>query len=204
MAKRRPKPGEAGEGGGGAREEPSTGNYREIGARRCFADDTPIDRGGISEGWCPEGGGYAVADVVTIVFQTEDRREGKRDLARRVSCPFACPQCRGSLTWDGGCDRCHGSDTPQDPDTWTFPGDRYDAVGVDPRKLEGHYTKRAPGPRPVARLREVAGVMAQIKRDLADAGARTVPAVTAVAIAAEDPRPVRHSDTCDCATCVPF
>lgn len=41
-------------------------------------------------------------------------------------CPFKCPICSESLRWDGGCFNCFGSFTPQDRNTWRFPGDRYD------------------------------------------------------------------------------
>ena len=54
--------------------------------------------------------------------------------------PFACPICRGSLDWQGGCHRCFGSPTPGDRNTWTFPGDDYEVSGF-------HRVKVASGPR---------------------------------------------------------
>ena len=49
-----------------------------------------------------------------------------------LQCPFVCPHCRGPLAWNGGCDRCRGSDTPEERDTWTFTGDYYEPVGDRP------------------------------------------------------------------------
>lgn len=63
------------------------------------------------------------------------RREGKERFTLAVKCPFACPVCAQPLEWHGGCYQCHGSATPWDRDTWTFPGDRYE------RTEEGHWEK---------------------------------------------------------------
>ena len=41
-------------------------------------------------------------------------------------CPFVCPLCRQRLEWSGACFGCHGSATPADRQTWTFPGARYE------------------------------------------------------------------------------
>ncbi len=46
-----------------------------------------------------------------------------------MACPFVCPFCRQGLTWDGGCNWCHGTYNMDDRESWTFPGDQYDAVG---------------------------------------------------------------------------
>ena len=51
---------------------------------------------------------------------------GRERFTLAVKCPFACPICGQLLEWHGGCDACHGSRTPWDRDTWTFPGDRYE------------------------------------------------------------------------------
>jgi hypothetical protein len=69
------------------------------------------------------------------------RREGRERFTLAVKCPFACPVCSQPLEWHGGCYQCHGSPTPWDRDTWTFPGDRYE------RREDGHW-ERIDGPHP--------------------------------------------------------
>jgi len=54
-------------------------------------------------GFCESGGGF----------------QGK------MECPFSCPICRFKLSWDGGCNSCHGTANIDDRASWTFPGDRY-------------------------------------------------------------------------------
>ena len=95
--------------------------------RRCKSDGATLAQ----DGYCTRGQGYPL------------------DLA----CSFACPYCRQSLDWSGGCLHCHGSATPLDRDTWTFPGDRYerdDEHGV-PLGDGHHWRKVLSGPRPVYR-----------------------------------------------------
>lgn len=48
-----------------------------------------------------------------------------------------CPFCRGLLDWDGGCSQCYGSNTPQDRNTWTFPGHRYERQGLHWEEIDG-------------------------------------------------------------------
>jgi hypothetical protein len=55
-----------------------------------------------------------------------------------TACPLACPLCRGLLSWDGGCERCHGCTSGRRED-WTFPGDRYE--------LDTAHWQRVDGPR---------------------------------------------------------
>jgi hypothetical protein len=105
-------------------------------ARRCGADGAVLE----STGWCPTGGGYAV---------TYTTGAGVGALA----CPFACPICRGLLSWDGGCNGCRGSRTPEDRTSWTFPGDRYEAQG-------GHYRLTERGPRPCLATVDVGALLA--------------------------------------------
>ena len=52
--------------------------------------------------------------------------------------PYVCPLCRHPLTWEGGCESCHGTSTGR-REEWTFPGDRYELEA-------GHFVKVA-GPR---------------------------------------------------------
>ncbi len=61
--------------------------------------------GGIvdEKGFCATGGGYPMM----------------------MTSPFVCPFCRSRLSWDGGCNGCHGTFTKSDRSTWTFPGDHY-------------------------------------------------------------------------------
>lgn len=89
----------------------------------CPADHTTL-RG---DGWCATGQGYPL----------------------EWPCPFACPMCRGPLSWDGGCERCHGCTTGERVD-WTFPGDRYDTHDDDGQPLgDGRHWVKIDGPRAV-------------------------------------------------------
>jgi hypothetical protein len=74
----------------------------------------------LENGFCHAGGGYA----------------------KHWPCPFVCSICRGPLTWNGGCHRCHGCRTGE-RDDWTYPGDRYELDA-------GHWRLVAKGPFPVA------------------------------------------------------
>jgi len=42
-----------------------------------------------------------------------------------MACPFTCPFCRRLLSWDGGCNFCHGTLNKDDRASWSFPGDHY-------------------------------------------------------------------------------
>ncbi len=79
----------------------------------CPADGARLQ----ADGWCPTGNGYLA----------------------HMSCPFVCPICRQPLSWDGGCEHCHGCTTGARED-WTFPGDRYELEA-------GHWRKILAGPR---------------------------------------------------------
>jgi hypothetical protein len=82
--------------------------------RRCVIDGAALE----ADGYCHAGAGYPVS----------------------FACPFACPLCRKPLTWDGGCEACHGTSTGRRED-WAFPGDRYELE-------DGHWRKILAGPRP--------------------------------------------------------
>lgn len=71
----------------------------------------------MASGLCSETGGYPLG----------------------MTCPFACPMCRQSLSWEGACFSCHGTSTGRRED-WTMPGDRYEPV-------EGHWQRILAGPR---------------------------------------------------------
>jgi hypothetical protein len=85
-----------------------------------------------------------------------------------MKCPFVCPHCRGPLSWNGGCDRCRGSDTPEDRETWTFTGDYYEPVGDQADPSYGHHVRRYKGPTPVPTRAEIAGYFQEF-RDRLDA-----------------------------------
>lgn len=75
----------------------------------------------------------------------------------QMSCPFACPRCRQTLDWDGGCSHCHGC-TTADRDDWTFPGDRYEFT-------DAHWRRVLTGPRKAcdaAENTEAAGIVSRI------------------------------------------
>lgn len=81
---------------------------------RCVYDGTQLD----ASGFCLSGNGYP------------DTRP----------CPFACPLCRGDLTWSGACFRCHGTETPQVVTSWTFPGARFERDHDDGTPIgDGHH-----------------------------------------------------------------
>ena len=98
-------------------------------------------------GFCREGNGYPTV-----------KRVGK-DVVRQ-KCPFACPICRGPLTWEGACFRCRGSRTSQDRATWTFPGDRYE-------DQDGQHYRPVSGPAPQCSDAEMAAGFADLRRILA-------------------------------------
>ena len=175
---------------------------RELSPRRCLVDGGLVEADGERAGWCLTARAYAVAYHVRVVTD-----EGhKLERARQTAAPFVCPHCRARLTWDGGCDRCFGSATPRDRETWTFPGDRYDLAMV-PREdgtpggtPEGHYERVALGPRPVASEAVALAALAEIQRMLAAMARRSAEVMAPVAT--DDPIP-GHSEACDCARCVP-
>lgn len=140
-----------------------SGGSRESGDWWCVYDGAILDTLGDRRGWCPEGKGYALAYRVWVI----DDAGSKTEQSREVLCPFACPICYAPLSWDGGCDRCHGSRTSQDRETWTFPGARYELA------RDRHYRWVAAGPRPVARESEVSAIIAGMKRDLAKLSAKS-------------------------------
>jgi hypothetical protein len=82
-----------------------------------------------------------------------------------ASCPLACPICRGLLSWDGGCERCHGCATGRRTD-WTFPGDRYE--------LDTGHWQRVDGPRAACTPEQNAAGFAAVGAIL---GPRAVPVV---------------------------
>ena len=89
------------------------------------------------------------------------RRDGEGAASRsRSSARFACPICSQPLEWHGGCYQCHGSRTPWDRDTWTFPGDRYERVDDD------HWEK-IDGPHPACTPAQNREAAALVKRVLA-------------------------------------
>lgn len=115
-----------------AAAQPSKGKTPAI----CPADGARLQ----ADGWCPQGNGYLA----------------------HMACPFACPICRQLLSWDGGCEHCHGCTTGERED-WTFPGDRYELDA-------GHWQKILAGPRRACTREENA------------AGARTLAAILGAAV----------------------
>jgi hypothetical protein len=89
-----------------------------------------------------------------------------------MPCPFVCPHCRGPLSWNGACDRCRGSDTPEDRDTWTFTGDYYEPVGDPTDPSYGHHVRRYKGPTPAPTRAEVAGYLRELRERLAKIAAK--------------------------------
>lgn len=84
-----------------------------------------------------------------------------------MACPFVCPICRHALEWSGGCFGCHGSLTPDDRQTWTFPGDRYDTHDERGRPIGNgqHWVWQATGPRLACRPeqnQEAAAMLARV------------------------------------------
>jgi hypothetical protein len=84
-----------------------------------------------------------------------------------MKCPFVCPHCRGPLAWNGGCDRCRGSDTPEDRDTWTFVGDLYEPIGNPASAFYGHHVRRYKGPTPAPTRAEVDASLRELRVRLA-------------------------------------
>lgn len=110
----------------------------------CPFDGTQLDPG---TGFCLSGNGYP---------------EG-------VPCPFVCPICRHRLEWSGACYGCHGSETPSDRATWSFPGARYETHDEDAKPIgDGqHRVKIAePGRRACTPAENAAG-FAEVRRLLA-------------------------------------
>lgn len=97
------------------------------------------------EGVCVASGGYPNRTGL-LVWANEERKA-------RVP-RFACPICRGSLDWAGGCERCHGCTTGRRED-WTFPGPRYELE-------KGHWQKVAEGGRKACTPAENAKHMAEL------------------------------------------
>ncbi len=87
--------------GCGTKRPESSGSSPAPGRPRpCWYDGTALD----AQGFCSRGGGFPFG----------------------LSYPWSCPICRRTLEWDGACLSCHGSTTPADRRTWSFPGDRYE------------------------------------------------------------------------------
>lgn len=89
----------------------------------CQFDGASLDE----RGWCAGGNGYPVT----------------------AGQPDVCPFCRQPLDWSGGCVSCHGSFTPEDHYTWTFPGARYETHDEKGHAIgDGqHWVLQAKGPR---------------------------------------------------------
>ena len=86
----------------------------------------------------------------------------------------ACPYCRATLEWDGGCLRCHGCGTGERRD-WTFPGERYDRFDDHGRPLgDGQHwiLTDATRDRPASSGLENSTRLAAIQRILAGASRR--------------------------------
>ena len=112
-----------------------------------------------TDDWCPVGQGYPMAarqDVQRAATRLTPLRFERRVLSEVVPAQV-CPHCRRRMTWDGGCSDCHGSSTPGDRATWTYPGDRWE---LDASR---HYQRIARGPRPVASEAEAVGVFAALR-----------------------------------------
>lgn len=78
--------------------------------RRCWID------GGIREpdGFCQTGQGYPLG----------------------MRCPFVCPVCRYSLSWEGACFACFGTTMGRRREDWAFPGARYELEAQHWRKTD--------------------------------------------------------------------
>ena len=109
-------------------------------ARRCPFDGGELD----ALGFCARGNGFPWP----------------------LKCPFVCPHCRGPLAWNGGCDRCRGSDTPEERDTWTFTGDYYEPVGDPADPSYGHHVRRYKGPSPVPTRAAVDAYLSELRARL--------------------------------------
>ena len=109
--------------------------------------DAPL----LASGLCSETGLYP-----TITQKWTSKGGPPQWYTGQNPCPFKCPVCRASLRWDGGCFNCFGSFTPEDRDTWKFPGDRYD-------RDEGncHWIKTE-GPREAVKRAQVTELRRQI------------------------------------------
>jgi hypothetical protein len=102
-------------------------------------------------GWCSFGLGYP-----SHWTRPPERVFGDMERGRfPLRCPVVCPRCRHPLSWNGACDHCRGSDTPNDPRTWYFTGDYDDAEWTEKAgPAYGHYQKIY-GPRPFSTETEV-------------------------------------------------
>lgn len=129
------------------------------GPRRCAIDGAELGTGD----WCPEGQGYPIAARQDVRHPARRGRDGdtperfERQAYQAVVPVWACPVCRETMTWDGECDECHGSRTPGDRATWTYPGDRWTL------EAGGHYRLTAKGPRSVATEAEATVALAQLR-----------------------------------------
>ena len=171
-----------------------SGNYREIGPRRCSVHGVSVTTDGEAPGWCTPGAGFPVAYTVPAIVTWPGGQDQRVLLARRTDCSFACPICREPLTWDGGCDECHGSKTPSDRTTWTFPGDRYgDYEETEDGQMlagDGHHRFAERGPRPVATEAEALAAFAAIKQAVVAVEARGPRLAPAAAVTeADEPVP---------------
>ena len=86
---------------------------------------------------------------------------------REMQGPPVCPICRASLAPSGACLRCHGSRTPQDRYTWSFPGDRYETHDEQGRAVGNgdEWIWRGAGPRSACtpeQNAEQAGMLARV------------------------------------------
>jgi hypothetical protein len=81
--------------------------------------------------------------------------------------PLCLPRVSRPLAWNGACDRCRGSDTPEERDTWTFPGDYCEPVGDPTDPSYGHHVRRYKGPTPAPTLTEVDGYLQELRERLA-------------------------------------
>lgn len=93
----------------------------------------------------------------------EPRTPGKEEGRRQP----VCPVCRAPLARSGACLACHGSRTPQDRYSWTFPGDRYETHDEQGRPVGNgdEWIWQQAGPRPACRPEdnaEQAGMIARV------------------------------------------
>lgn len=117
----------------------------------------PFDGGTLdAQGYCPTGQGFPVT----------------------CRCPFVCQTCRRGLEWSGACFGCHGSRTPADRRTWTFPGDRYETHDDTGRPIgDGqHWVCQVRSPRPACPPEQNEAEAAMLARVLAAVGTGRLPA----------------------------